>query len=197
MDINELLAATAHLDKKKSSKTTAKSVKPSSDLIKEADKALARLKVNVKEHKREKKRKTSQCKEDGCSEIVYQAGLCEKHWLGDRKKKDEIKEGKIWISTDGYKRIYARPIGGGEIKIKYLSRHVIEVALNRELDRSEKVIFKDKDKLNCDLSNLLLQTDQAIDFSTLVCATCGNALLPQALHPTSHTQPQPRPVIDL
>ncbi len=70
-----------------------------------------------------------------------------------KKRKREVKEkvskeGFIWTSTDGYKRIY---LNG---KIHYYARVLAENYLGRPLSSKERVTYLDGNKANCVLENL-------------------------------------------
>ncbi len=73
-----------------------------------------------------------------------------------------------WVSTDGHVKVYV-----GD-KVKNLARVRVEEALGRSLRRTDKIQFKDGDKTNCNLDNLVLVSEAGVDFSILICPHCHN-----------------------
>lgn len=101
-------------------------------------------------------------------EPATNASFCKSCFLQGRKEREELRIGKVWISTDGYERIYDE-----EGKIQLHHRYIIERAIGRRLLRTEKVMWKNGDRTDNRIENLLLSTDQAIDFSSIVCPHCN------------------------
>jgi hypothetical protein len=89
-----------------------------------------------------------------------------------RVKPVRDKKTEPWASSDGYMRFYDE-----NGKIVMYHRYVVAKFLGRELKRSETVKFKDGNKENCDLSNLVLVTDEALDLSKIQCPNCHSVLI--------------------
>ena len=121
---------------------------------------------------KKKKKELKGCKK--CKKIkpLWAVGKCKECFYEDRKPKESQNEGKIWESTDGFMKIYVKN-AEGKLVVENLHRKVVSDSLNRKLLRSEKVIFKDGNKTNCDLLNLLLVSDEAINLSEVICLHCG------------------------
>lgn len=96
--------------------------------------------------------------------IVYRGSLCEECDSNKRNLANKRNaEREPWESTDGYLKIY-RDDG----TIAQYHRFVIEKSIGRRLDRSEVVKFRDGNKLNCELDNLMLLSGER-----MVCTHCG------------------------
>lgn len=121
-----------------------------------------------------KKRELKGCKE--CKKVlplIGKTGKCKECAYSNRTRKESINEGKIWLSPgDGFMKIYVKE-PSGKLVVKNLHREVVANILGRPLLRSEKIIFKDNNKENCEPSNLLLISDQAI---ALTCSHCERTL---------------------
>lgn len=134
-----------------------------SDLIKRAEQLLGKVQEDIKE-KRSEVRKRAGCKNHP-EKLIYRSGLCKspcyEEYANLLNKKNAERE--PWISTDGYKKIYRE-----DGSIVGFHRFVVEQQLGRQLLRSEVVKFKDNDRLNCDIENLRLVTDEGI-----ICMHCG------------------------
>lgn len=87
------------------------------------------------------------------------------------KVKTQGRKSEPWVSTDGYVRCY-----DDDGKVKLFHRHVMEKFLGRPLTRRATIKFKDGDKTNCDISNLVLVTEDGIDLSKIVCPHCHKPL---------------------
>lgn len=121
-----------------------------SKLMKEVE-FLLDLTKEVKTEVRREIRKNRGC-DNHPDVIIYKGTLCvecDSELRNLRNKKNADRE--PWISTDGYKRIYAED---GSVKLYH--RYVVEDYLNRPLRKEEKVAFIDKDKSNCLIENLAI-----------------------------------------
>lgn len=120
---------------------------------------------------KQKKRELKGCKT--CNEVkpIYASGKCKTCFLQGRKPKESTNLGKIWESTDGRLKTYI--LRDEKLVVTDLARHLVGQRIGRSLLRSERVIFNDGNKINCELSNLSLLTDQAI---SLKCPHCASPL---------------------
>jgi HNH endonuclease len=71
-------------------------------------------------------------------------------------------------SGSGYVYVY-----DDEGKIKLLSRTVMEKHLGRPLTKHEKVGYRNGDRTDCSIENLVLYLNAGIPFEHLVCKECG------------------------
>lgn len=126
-------------------------------LLAETDKLLYKKKAEVRLRK--------PCAKCG-SIPIHAAELCRKCFYSEREAREKARVGKVWISTDGYKRVY-----NDDGKIQLYHRYVVEQFIGRPLRRDEPVKFKDGDTTNCDIDNLLF--GGFVDLSLLVCPNCG------------------------
>ena len=134
-----------------------KSLADAQKLIAQANKLLKKNKV--------KKKMCKKCNE----KVTAISGFCKECYDSFRKDNLENKIGTRWVSTDGYERIYDED---GNIKLYH--RYLIEKSLRRKLDRTEKVMWKNGDRTDNRLENLLLSTERAFDFTAIICPHCSS-----------------------
>jgi len=130
---------------------------------------LERTSILLKNVKKEQAPKKS-CSICGKTPIHYR-GLCEACFLGERKKKEEKKKGKVWTSTNGYVYTY-----DDDLNVTLYGRFLMEQKLKRKLERYEIISYRDGDKTNCNIDNLFLALKQGTDLSTIKCKNCGHHL---------------------
>lgn len=130
--------------------------------IAKANKRLSTIKAEIATRK-------SLCKAGpkGCTtgRKVVKRGLCEAHLAAQIDKENKARVGRITECEDGYLRTYDE-----NGKFRLLHRLVMETKLGRPLSRSEKVIFLDGNRMNCEPENLTIQQG-----GTITCPHCNES----------------------
>ncbi len=111
-----------------------------------------------------KKKICRRCKED---RTLYQSGFCKECYLEvDLERQEKRKDTKLQ-DKNGYVRCY-----NAEGKLVLEHRHVMEQHLGRPLNEEEVIIWRDNNRSNNDLSNLLLGFKK-IALEQIQCNNCG------------------------
>ena len=124
------------------------------DLLKNFDKQVKSI----------KKRTCKRCGEPPVAGKLY----CQK--CIDEKEEDRVKrlEGKQATSQGGYKYQY-----DSNGKLRVASRVIMERHIGRPLRESEVVLYRDGDKNNLDISNLVIGWKAGMPLDFLTCKCCG------------------------
>lgn len=112
-----------------------------------------------------KKKICRQCKKP---RQLYQSGFCYECYLEVDKKREARKKETRNIDNRGYVRVY-------DENGNYVLEHRLVMArhLGRELKKEEVIIWRDGDRTNNDLSNLMLGFKNGTPLEKLVCEECG------------------------
>ena len=111
-----------------------------------------------------KKKICRKCRED---KKLFQSGFCKECYLEIDLERQEKREGTRLKDKNGYVRCYN---ADGKLVLEH--RHVMEQHLERPLNDEEVIIWRDKNRSNNDLSNLLLGFKK-VALEQLTCNHCG------------------------
>lgn len=125
------------------------------ELLRETDAFLKSLKKKI----------CRQCKKPS---QLYQSGFCQECYLKISEKREARKRESRNVDSRGYVRVYDED---GNYVLEHrlvMSRH-----LGRPLKKEEVIVWRDGDRTNNDLSNLMLGFKNGTPLEKLVCEECG------------------------
>lgn len=102
-------------------------------------------------------------------------GLCNLKCYPEHQRELALaRVGREFVDSSGYTRIYV--LQGDVVRMLYKHRVLKEEALGRPLTDQEKVIFRDNDRKNLELSNLVLALKGGVSLEDYECPHCKTPL---------------------
>lgn len=105
------------------------------------------------------------CKE---TRVLVQSNFCEECYAKVRKEKEERLKNNRIVDSKGYVRVYNE-----DMKLVLEHRHVMEKHLGRKLTQKEVIVWKDGDRQNNAIDNLMVGFKGGTPLELLECEHCG------------------------